>query len=69
MVVGIWWAFLRQQDEGYRSEKKMVEDLPALDGLQFIDANHPYIRVGRSSVSLAIRTDRTPVCRTLVGDC
>ncbi|KAL5317291.1 hypothetical protein ACEPPN_014386 [Leptodophora sp. 'Broadleaf-Isolate-01'] len=50
VVVGIWWAFLRQQDEGYRSEKKMVEDLPALDGLQFIDANHPYIRVGRSRV-------------------
>ncbi|KAH6710763.1 hypothetical protein BKA61DRAFT_658609 [Leptodontidium sp. MPI-SDFR-AT-0119] len=48
VVVGIWWAFLRQQDEGYRSEKKMVENLPALDGLQFIDANHPYIRyVGR----------------------
>lgn len=46
VVVAFSWAFLRRQDPRYHAEMKAIIDLPTLDGLQFIDANHPYIRVG-----------------------
>ena len=46
VVVGLWWGWLRGQDSRYRGERKIILDDPSLDGLQFIDANHPYIRVG-----------------------
>lgn len=45
VIVGSWWVFWRGQNGRYRGEKKIAVDLPTLDGLHFIDANHPYIRV------------------------
>ncbi|KAL2069198.1 hypothetical protein VTL71DRAFT_15536 [Oculimacula yallundae] len=48
VVAGLWLAFWKRQDSRYLGERIMAVDLPTLDGLQFFDATHPYIRyVGR----------------------
>tara|TARA_R110002060_G_scaffold40081_3_gene51362 strand:+ start:1290 stop:1589 length:300 start_codon:yes stop_codon:yes gene_type:complete len=60
LVVGFWWGWLRGQGGQYRGEMEIVLDVPSLDGLQFIDANHPYIRVGSWThlAGLALRLTR-----------
>ncbi len=45
VVVGLWWVFQRDTHYRFRDGTKIELDLPRLDGLQFIDSNHPYIRV------------------------
>jgi len=45
VVSGLWWVL--QRDPNIRSLGASTDlGQPKLDGLQFVDANHPYLRVG-----------------------
>lgn len=71
IMICFWW-WLGQQQQHLRSYHYDIElsvKDPALDGLQFISAGHPYIRVRILLLGLdRIQCSKILVCRTLVCD-
>lgn len=64
MILGFLWALKRGQKHS-ENESKMI-DKQKLDGLQFVDANHPSIRVGQLIHQTAkLRLTSTTVCWSL----
>ncbi|KAF7870628.1 hypothetical protein EAF04_004372 [Stromatinia cepivora] len=61
LIMICFWFWLSQQQQQirfYQYDTEISTARPALDGLQFIDASHPYIRyVGRWSSTLGIYLD------------